>query len=65
MKVAITGAAGWVGRAVLENFTERHQVRAFDYNSGISQLDVLFRSSAPASRPFRARPDSPPVGARS
>ena len=30
MKVAVTGAAGWVGRAVLENFAGRHQVRAFD-----------------------------------
>jgi nucleoside-diphosphate-sugar epimerase len=32
MKVAVIGAAGWVGRAVLENFAGRHQVRAFDYN---------------------------------
>ena len=32
MKVAIIGAAGWVGRAVLENFAGRHQVRAFDYS---------------------------------
>jgi len=32
MKVAVIGAAGWVGRAVLKNFAERHQVRAFDYN---------------------------------
>ena len=32
MKVAVIGAAGWVGRAVLENFSGRHQVRAFDYN---------------------------------
>ncbi len=32
MKVAVIGAAGWVGRAVLENFEGRHQVRAFDYN---------------------------------
>ena len=32
MKVAVIGAAGWVGRAVLENFAERHQVRAFDLN---------------------------------
>ena len=31
MKVAVIGAAGWVGRAVLDNFTGRHQVRAFDY----------------------------------
>lgn len=30
MKVAVMGAAGWVGRAVLENFAGRHQVRAFD-----------------------------------
>lgn len=30
MKVAVMGAAGWVGRAVLENSTGRHQVRAFD-----------------------------------
>ena len=32
MKVAVIGAAGWVGRAVLENFAGRHQVRAFDHN---------------------------------
>lgn len=32
MKVAVIGAAGWVGRAVLENFAARHQVRAFEYN---------------------------------
>ncbi len=32
MKVAVIGAAGWVGRAVLENFADRHQVRAFDYD---------------------------------
>lgn len=32
MNVAVTGAAGWVGRAVLKNFTGRHQVRAFDYS---------------------------------
>ena len=32
MKVAIMGAAGWVGRAVLESFAGRHQVRAFDYS---------------------------------
>ena len=32
MKVAVIGAAGWVGRAVLENFAGRHQVRALDYN---------------------------------
>ena len=32
MKVAVIGAAGWVGRAVLKSFVGRHQVRAFDYN---------------------------------
>ncbi|MEE2709824.1 MAG: NAD(P)-dependent oxidoreductase [Gemmatimonadota bacterium] len=32
MNVAVIGAAGWVGRAVLENFSSRHVVRAFDYN---------------------------------
>ena len=32
MNVAVIGAAGWVGRAVLENFAGRHQVRAFDFN---------------------------------
>ena len=32
MKVAVMGAAGWVGRAVLENFAGRHRVRAFDYS---------------------------------
>jgi len=30
VKVAVLGAAGWVGRAVLKNFANRHQVRAFD-----------------------------------
>ena len=30
MNVAVMGAAGWVGRAVLENFAGRHRVRAFD-----------------------------------
>ena len=33
MKVAIFGAAGWVGRAVLANFRDRHEVRAFDLNA--------------------------------
>ena len=32
MKVAVMGAAGWVGRAVLGNFVSRHQVRAFDHS---------------------------------
>ena len=32
MKVAVIGAAGWVGRAVLESFAGRHEVRAFDYS---------------------------------
>ncbi|MBT4499934.1 MAG: NAD(P)-dependent oxidoreductase [Gemmatimonadetes bacterium] len=32
MKVAVIGAAGWVGRAVLKSFAERHQVKAFDFN---------------------------------
>ncbi len=30
MKVAVLGAAGWVGRAVLKHFAGRHQVRAFE-----------------------------------
>ena len=30
MRVAVIGAAGWVGRAVLESFAGRHEVRAFD-----------------------------------
>ena len=32
MNVAVFGAAGWVGRAVLRNFAGRHQVRAIDRN---------------------------------
>ena len=32
MKVAVIGAAGWVGRAVLEGFAGRHEVRAFDFS---------------------------------
>ena len=30
MKVVVFGAAGWLGRAVLQNFEGRHTVRAFD-----------------------------------
>ena len=30
MKIAVFGAAGWVGRAILANLTGRHEVRAFD-----------------------------------
>ena len=30
MYIAVLGAAGWVGRAVLENLASEHQVRAFD-----------------------------------
>ena len=30
MKVAVFGAAGWVGRAVLANFSGRHEIRGFD-----------------------------------
>jgi nucleoside-diphosphate-sugar epimerase len=33
MNVAVIGAAGWVGRAVLQNFAGRHRVSALDYNS--------------------------------
>ncbi len=32
MKVAVFGAAGWAGRAVLKNFSGRHDVRAFEIN---------------------------------
>lgn len=32
MKVAVFGAAGWLGRAVLENFAGKHEVRAFELN---------------------------------
>ena len=31
MQVAVFGAAGWVGRAVLENLSGHHQIRACDY----------------------------------
>ncbi len=30
MKIAVLGAAGWVGRALLADLSEGHQVRAFD-----------------------------------
>jgi nucleoside-diphosphate-sugar epimerase len=30
MKVAVFGAAGWVGRAILENLAGRHEIRACD-----------------------------------
>lgn len=32
MKVAVIGAAGWVGRAVLSHFENRYEIRAFDYD---------------------------------
>ena len=31
MKVAVFGAAGWLGRAVLQNLYGKHEIRAFDY----------------------------------
>jgi nucleoside-diphosphate-sugar epimerase len=31
MNVAVLGAAGWLGRAVLANLEGRHRIRAFDY----------------------------------
>ncbi len=43
MNIAVFGAAGWVGRAVLENLRNRHHVRAIDYAEtaweGLSDLD--------------------------
>ncbi|MBM3265904.1 MAG: NAD(P)-dependent oxidoreductase, partial [candidate division Zixibacteria bacterium] len=30
MKVAVLGAAGWLGRAILKNFEPHHHVRACD-----------------------------------
>ena len=30
MKIAVFGAAGWLGRAILSNLTGRHEVRALD-----------------------------------
>ena len=33
MKVAVLGAAGWVGRAVLSNLEGKHEVRAFDWGA--------------------------------
>lgn len=32
MNVAVMGAAGWVGRAVLQSFAGRHRVKAFDHD---------------------------------
>ena len=32
MKVVVFGAAGWTGRAILENLSGRHEIRAADYN---------------------------------
>jgi nucleoside-diphosphate-sugar epimerase len=32
MKIAVFGAAGWAGRAVINNLASRHQVRAVDLN---------------------------------
>ena len=31
MKAVVFGAAGWLGRAVLQNLTGKHDIRAFDY----------------------------------
>ena len=31
MNIVVFGAAGWLGRAILENLEARHTVRAFDY----------------------------------
>ena len=31
MKIAVLGAAGWVGRAMLSNLEGKHEIRAFDY----------------------------------
>jgi len=31
MNVAVFGAAGWLGRAVLANLTGKHEIRAVDY----------------------------------
>ena len=32
MKVVVFGAAGWLGRAILQNLSGRHEVRAADYS---------------------------------
>jgi len=48
MKVAVFGAAGWVGRAVLENFAGRHEVRAFELNP--SAWDTYSRFDGEAGR---------------
>jgi len=34
MKIVVFGAAGWAGRAVIENLSPHHQVRAVDLNQG-------------------------------
>lgn len=34
MRIAVFGAAGWLGRAVLSNLIGRHEVRALDLSSG-------------------------------
>ena len=33
MKVVVFGAAGWLGRSILDSLTARHEVRAFDRDS--------------------------------
>jgi nucleoside-diphosphate-sugar epimerase len=37
MKVLVCGAAGWTGRAVLQNLAGKHEVRAFDLNPAVWQ----------------------------
>ena len=34
MKVAVFGAAGWLGRAIIANMQAHHDVRAIDYGPG-------------------------------
>ena len=33
MKVAVFGAAGWLGRAIIANMAEKHDVRAVDFSA--------------------------------
>lgn len=39
MNIVVFGAAGWLGRAVLENMEGRHTVRAFDYSPEAWELE--------------------------
>ena len=47
MNIAVFGAAGWLGRAVLANLKERHAVRAFDMSADAWDREEWTRTEEP------------------